>query len=125
MFHITEMGMKRARHFCVVYVLVGCVDLVGWEGGMGGKDRGFDSHQLNHAFSFSYFLFFLFFPIIFVYFMFAYLYICISVYFQKCSAHEQYALYQEDISYNRKGYEASQAFLSGISVASCKMCSIY
>jgi hypothetical protein len=46
----------------------------------------------------------------------AYLNICIFAYFQKCSANEQYAFCQEGVSENRNWYEASQGFLSWMSV---------
>jgi hypothetical protein len=103
-----------------------------WTGGDGLDDRsgrrgGFDSNQLNCAFSFFvlsyfftfYFLFSYFLVLLFSFFLlssyhisilyiriFAYSSIQISTYsriFKKCNAHEQYAFRQEDVSLNRKG----------------------
>jgi hypothetical protein len=67
-------------------------------------------------FSFSSFSLVLFHPIICVDFIFAYLHMCRFAYFQKRSAHEQYAFRQEDVPENRRGMKRAMHFLSGTSV---------
>jgi hypothetical protein len=109
--------------------VIGCEGWKGWKGWQGwqGWQRSrirFTSTQLYffvffclicsfssfHLFMFSCFYVFLFYPIILSYFYISSSHIHIFAYFQKCSAHEQYAFHHEDVSDNRMGYEPIQVF---------------
>jgi hypothetical protein len=82
MFHRTERSMKRSRYFeCdkCWQALMGVMGGRSDRGGRGSKSRWFDSHQLNCAFSFSYFLIFLF-SCFFVSLFFVFMFSCFRVF---------------------------------------------
>jgi hypothetical protein len=112
MFHRTEMGMKRSKYF-LSWISVGRLRLVS---GVAGMARAAGSVHIDSIvlflfsdfpiFLFSSFLVSLFSSFILSYLyicifhicIFVYLCICIFAYFQKCSAREQNAFRQEDVS---------------------------
>jgi hypothetical protein len=111
---IEQKGMNWSRHF-LSWISVGKLECDGM-GGRDGSGGGFDSYQLNCAFPFSLFSFFIFFfsyfltiicshfhlsSFILSYSYITYFHIRIFTYshvFKQCSAHEQYAFRQEDVS---------------------------
>jgi hypothetical protein len=101
-FHRREEDIKRARNFWRG-ISVGRLGLawLGWDNMGWLAGRGFDSHQLNCVFFFFFFSFFHFFIFssfhLSSYHIFIF-HICRFAYFQKCSAHKQYAFRQEDVS---------------------------